>query len=101
MKTLGHASLNGCVFHLLRRAIRVIASVEPIEEKQNGFFAQVLMPQKVYECGVTRGAVLVVGEAIMRILVPVGIDTRSPKQIFAQSVTPELTCPFNRATSIR
>ena len=40
------------------------------------------MTQKIYNGGITCRSVTVVGEAIVRILVPVGIDTQSPEQIF-------------------
>ena len=39
------------------------------------------MTQKIYECGVTCRAVRIVVETIVRIFVPVGINTRSPEQI--------------------
>src|SRR5580658_4740670 len=33
--------------------ICVVASIKPIDDKENGFLAKILMPQVVYECRVT------------------------------------------------
>src|SRR5579859_1234884 len=35
----------------VRRAIHIVVSVEPIDKKKHGFLAEILMTQKIGECG--------------------------------------------------
>src|SRR5579863_310187 len=65
----------------VRRAIHVVVSIEPIDKKKHGFLAEILVTQKIGECGVTCRTIFVVMETIVRVLAPVGIDTRSTEQI--------------------
>jgi hypothetical protein len=65
----------------VRRAIHIVISIEPINKKKHGFLAQILMTQKMGECGITCRTIFVVMEAIVRVFVLVGIDARSTEQI--------------------
>src|SRR5579863_4477454 len=65
----------------VRWAIHVVVPVEPVNNKKHGFLAEILMTQKIGERGVTCRTIIVVMETIVRVLMPVGIDTRSTEQI--------------------
>jgi hypothetical protein len=47
------------------------------------------------------GIVMVGRKAVVRVFAPVGIDACAPDRFLAQSVAPELACPFGNAASIR
>src|SRR5579859_832962 len=66
----------------MRRTIHVVVSIEPINNKKDGFLAEVFMTQIIRERGVTCRTIFVVMEAVVRVLVPVRIDTGSTEQIF-------------------
>src|SRR4029077_11980061 len=65
----------------MRRTIHVVVSIKPVSNEKDGFLAEVLMTQKIGECGVTRRTIFVVMENVVRVLAPVGIDTRSAEEI--------------------
>src|SRR6201984_67793 len=66
----------------MRRTIHVVVSIEPVSNEKDGFLAEVLMTQKIGECGAPRRTISVWTETIVRVLAPIGIDTGSTKQIF-------------------
>src|ERR1700683_1520300 len=65
----------------MRRTIHVVVSVEPINNKKDGFLAEVFMTQIICERGVTRRTIAVVMEPIVRVLAPVGVNARSAEEI--------------------
>src|SRR5271163_671618 len=65
----------------IRRTIHVVVSIEPINNKKDGFLAEILMPEKIGECGITCGTIFAVIETVVRVLAPVGIDTRGAEEI--------------------
>src|SRR6202034_2985068 len=72
----------------MRRTIYVVVAIEPINNKEDGFFAEVFMTQIICERGVTCRTVTVVMETIVRVLAPVGVDTRSAEQILRAKCHP-------------
>src|ERR1700739_2011038 len=65
----------------MRRTIHVVVSIEPINNKKDGFLAEVFMTQIICERGVTCRTIVVVMETVVRVFAPVGVDTRSPEEI--------------------
>src|SRR5712664_2768971 len=65
----------------MRRTIHIVVSIEPINNKKDGFLAEVFMTQIICESGVTCRTIAVVMETVVRILAPVGVDTRSAEEI--------------------
>src|ERR1700747_1531531 len=65
----------------MRRTIHVVVSIQPINNKKDGLLAEVFMTQKTGKRGVTRRTIFVVMEAVVRVLAPVGVDTRSTEEI--------------------
>src|ERR1700747_1044717 len=59
----------------MRRTIHVVVSIEPVNNKKDGFLAEVFMSQIICERSVTCRTIFVVMETIVRILAPVGVDT--------------------------
>src|SRR3984957_12747111 len=65
----------------MRRTIHVVVSIEPINNKKDGFLAEVLMTQIIRERGITCRTIALVMETVVRVLAPVGVNTRSAKEI--------------------
>jgi len=65
----------------MRWAIHVVVSIEPINNKEHSFLAEILVTQIIREHGVTCRTIGVVTEAVVRVLAPIGIDTRSTEQV--------------------
>src|ERR1700728_2100462 len=65
----------------MRRTIHVVVSIEPINNKKDGFLAEVFMTQIICERGVTCRTIGVVMEPIVRVLAPVGVNARSAEEI--------------------
>src|SRR5689334_16081310 len=65
----------------MRRTIHIVVSIEPVNNKKDGFLAEIFMTQIICERGVTCRTIAVVMEAVVRVFAPVGIDTRSAKEI--------------------
>src|SRR5260370_5104618 len=72
----------------MRRTIHVVVSKEPVNNEEDGFLAEILVTQKICECGVTCRTVAVGRKPVVRVLAPVGIDTRSPEQILCTKCHP-------------
>src|SRR5271155_4628106 len=72
----------------MRRTIHVVVAIEPINNKKDGFLAEVFMTQIVGKRGVTCRTIAVVMETVVRVLAPVGIDTRSTEQILRAKCHP-------------
>src|SRR5260370_21182394 len=72
----------------MRRTINVVVSKEPVKNEEDGFLAEILVTQKICECGVTCRTVAVGREPVVRVLAPVGIDTRSSEQILRTKCHP-------------
>src|SRR5580692_8814719 len=72
----------------MRRTIHVVVSIEPINNKKDGFLAKVFMTQIICERGVTCRTIAVVMETVMRVLAPVGVDTRSAEEILRAKCHP-------------
>src|ERR1700722_2444821 len=65
----------------MRRAVHVVVSIEPINNKKDGFLAEVFVTQIICERGVTCRTIPVVMETVVRVLAPVGVDTCSAEEI--------------------
>src|ERR1700681_644032 len=65
----------------MRRTIHVVVSIEPINNKKDGFLAEVFMTQIICKRGVSCRTIAVVMETVVRVLAPVGVDTRSAEEI--------------------
>src|SRR6202007_1929875 len=63
------------------RTIHVVVSIEPIDNKKDGFLAEVFMTQIICERGVTCRTIAVVMETVVRVLAPVSVDTGSAEEI--------------------
>src|ERR1700674_5832519 len=72
----------------MRRTIHVIVSIEPVNNKKDGFLAEVFMTQIVCKRGVTCRTIALVMETVVRVLAPVGIDTRSAEEILRAKCHP-------------
>src|SRR4029077_14946153 len=72
----------------MRRTIHVVVSIEPINDKKDGFLAEVFMTQIICERGVTCRTIVFVLEAVVRVLAPVGIDTRRAEEILRAKCHP-------------
>src|SRR6202451_4868663 len=72
----------------MRRTIHVVVSIEPINNKKSGLLAEVFMTQIICERGVTCRTIAVVMEAVVRVLAPVGVDTRSAEEILRAECHP-------------
>src|ERR1700685_608459 len=72
----------------MRRTIHVVVSIEPINNKKDGLLAEVFMTQIICERGVTCRTIAVVMEAVVRVLAPVGVDTRSAEEILRAECHP-------------
>src|SRR5260370_4466300 len=72
----------------MRRTIHVVISKEPVNNEEDGFLAEILVPQKICECGVTCRTVAVGREPVVRVLAPVGIDTGISEQILCTKCHP-------------
>jgi len=72
----------------MRRTIHVVVSIEPINYKKDGFLAEVFMTQIIRERGITRRTIFVVMETVVRVLAPVGVDTRSAEEILRAQCYP-------------
>src|SRR5271170_1235122 len=65
----------------MRRTIHVVVSIEPINNKKDRFLAEVFMTKIICERGVTCRTITVVMETVVRVLAPIGVDTRSAEEI--------------------
>src|SRR5208282_2423352 len=65
----------------MRRTIHVVVPIEPIDNKKDGFLAEVFMSQIICESRVTCRTIGVVMETVVCVLMPVGIDARSTEEI--------------------
>src|SRR5690242_5573228 len=72
----------------MRRTIHIVVSIEPINNKKDGFLAQVFMTHIIGERGVTCRTIAVVMETVVRVLAPVGVDTRSAEEILRAKCHP-------------
>src|SRR5271169_14004 len=72
----------------MRRTIHVVVSIEPIDNKKDGFLAEVFMTQIICERGITCRTIAVVMETVVRVLAPVGVDTRSAEEILRAKCHP-------------
>src|SRR4029077_4714670 len=72
----------------MSRTIHVVISIEPINNKKDGFLAEVFMTQIICERGVTCRTIAVVMEAVVRVLAPVGVYTRSAEEILRAKCHP-------------
>src|SRR5580704_9800265 len=70
------------------RTIHVVVSIEPINNKKDGFLSEVFMTQIIRERGVTCRTIVVVMETVVRVLAPVGVDTRSAEEILRAKCHP-------------
>src|SRR6202049_394736 len=65
----------------MRRTIHVVVSIEPVNNKKDGFLAEVFMTQIIRERGITCRTIAGVMETVVCVLAPVGVDTRSAEEI--------------------
>src|ERR1700747_553093 len=72
----------------MRRTVHIVVSIEPINNKKDGFLAEVFMTQIIRERGVTCRTIEVVMETVVRVLAPVGVDTRSAEEILRAKCHP-------------
>src|ERR1700720_2116064 len=72
----------------MRRTIHIVVSIEPINNKKDGFLAELFMAHIICERGVTCRTIAVVMETVVRVLAPVGVDTRSVEEILRAKCHP-------------
>src|ERR1700740_3320516 len=72
----------------MRRTIHIVVSIEPINNKKDGFLAEVFMTHIIRKRGVTCRTIAVVMETVVRVLAPVGVDARSAEEILRAKCHP-------------